>query len=113
MASVKNWLIVSCSVLCALMAGCGGSPARPENHSVAQPASGTTSEADTLSNIVQLTRGFDRAGEAYFSPDMKWIVFEAVPKGQEHYQMYLARLRYSSGWISGADDPIPISPEPS
>lgn len=74
---------------------------------------GTTSEADTLSDIVQLTRGFDRAGEAYFSPDLKWIIFEAVPHGQEHYQMYLAHLQYKDGWISGADEPIRISPEPS
>lgn len=113
MPSMKNRLIISCSILCALMTGCGGSSAGPANHAAASNASGTTSEADALSNIIQLTRGFDRAGEAYFSPDMKWIVFEAVPKGQEHYQMYLARLRYSNGWISAADDPIRISPEPS
>ena len=76
-------------------------------------ASGTTSEADTLSDIVQLTRGFERAGEAYFSPEMKWIIFEAVPHGRQHYQMYLARLRYKDGQISGADEPIGISPESS
>src|SRR5215831_8988938 len=79
--------------------------------SEAQPASG--SESDTLSEVVQLTRGFDRAGEAYFSPDMKWIVFEAVPKGQQHYQMYLARLTYAGEKITGAAEPIRISPEPS
>src|ERR1700734_723032 len=50
---------------------------------------GTQSENDTLSQIVQLTEGFDRAGEAYFSPDMKWIVFQAAPRGEQHYQMYL------------------------
>lgn len=70
-------------------------------------------EAQTLSNLVQLTHGFDRAGEAYFSPDMQWIIFEAVPHGQEHYQMYMARLQYKDGWISGADEPVRISPEPS
>jgi len=79
---------------------------------VAAPA-GTTSEADTLSDIIQLTRGFDRAGEAYFSPDVQWIVFEAVPHGQQHYQMYLAHLQYRNGDISGADEPIRISPQPS
>ena len=73
----------------------------------------TTSEADTLSDIVQLTRGFDRAGEAYFSTDLQWIIFEAVPHGQQHYQMYLAHLNYQNGGICGADDPIRISPEPS
>ena len=76
-------------------------------------AEATSGEADTLSDIVQLTRGFERAGEAYFSPDMKWIIFEAVPQRQIHYQMYLARLRYANGAISGAEEPIRISPEPS
>jgi Tol biopolymer transport system component len=73
----------------------------------------TTSEADTLPDIVQLTHGFERAGEAYFSPDLQWIIFEAVPPGQQHYQMYLAHLKYQAGQISGAEDPIHISPEPS
>jgi Tol biopolymer transport system component len=71
------------------------------------------SEADTLSDIIQLTRNFDRAGEAYFSPDMQWIVFEAVPHGRQHYQMYLARLTHTGERISGAQDPIRISPDPS
>ncbi len=61
-------------------------PAQPtkavSNASETQPIEpptppGTTNEKDTLSQIVQLTEGFDRAGEAYFSPDMKWIVFQA------------------------------------
>src|SRR5688572_12800660 len=34
-----------------------------------------------LTDIRQLTAGFDRAGEAYFSPDMQWIIFQAMPKG--------------------------------
>lgn len=32
--------------------------------------------------------GFDKAGEAYFSPDGGTILFQAVPSGQEHYQIY-------------------------
>jgi Tol biopolymer transport system component len=73
----------------------------------------TGSEADTLSDVVQLTHGFDRAGEAYFSPDMQWIIFEATPHGQDHYQMYVAHLQYKDGSICGAEEPIRISPEPS
>lgn len=48
-----------------------------------------------LSNITQLTfpeMGFERAGEAYFSPDETKIIFQAVPKGQQHYQMYVMDL---------------------
>ena len=46
----------------------------------------------TLSDVVQLTTGFDRAGEAYFSPDMSHIIFQATPKGEKHYAMYVAKL---------------------
>ncbi len=48
-----------------------------------------------LHHIQQLTcpsMGFERAGEAYFSPDGQTIVFQAVPKGQEHYQIYTMDL---------------------
>ena len=40
---------------------------------------------------------FAKAGEAYFSPGMKHVIFQAVPAdgsggGEEHYQMYVAEL---------------------
>jgi len=93
---------------------CPGQTAPPVPAPASAPAeSRTTGEADTLSDVIQLTRGFDRAGEAYFSPDMKWIIFEAVPHGQQHYQMYLARLSYKGGDVSGAEAPVRISPDPS
>ena len=74
---------------------------------------GTTSENDTLSQIVQLTEGFDRAGEAYFSPDMKWIVFQAAPRGEQHYQMFLAPLIWEGQTLAGGGKPIRISPPDS
>ncbi|MCE5294819.1 MAG: hypothetical protein LLF94_09450 [Chlamydiales bacterium] len=48
-------------------------------------------EQTMLTNIRQITftdMGFDKAGEAYFSPDDKTIIFQAVPTGCEHYQIY-------------------------
>ena len=48
-----------------------------------------------LSNITQLTfssMGFEKAGEAYFSPDEKMIIFQAIPKGESQYQMYVMNL---------------------
>lgn len=48
-------------------------------------------ESLALQNIQQVTfpsMGFEKAGEAYFSPDGKTILFQAVPTGQEHYQIY-------------------------
>lgn len=52
-------------------------------------------EEPYLSNIRQLTHpdmGFEKAGEAYFSPDERSIIFQAVPEGKNHYQMYVMDL---------------------
>jgi Tol biopolymer transport system component len=57
-----------------------------------------SSEEPCLKNIRQLTfseMGFEKAGEAYFSPDGKSILFQAVPKGQKNYQIY--RMELSEG----------------
>lgn len=51
-------------------------------------------ESDSIADTIQLTRGFERAGEAYFSRDMSWIIFQAVPKGEKQYQMFVAPLMY-------------------
>lgn len=54
------------------------------------------SEENTLRNIKQLTTpdmGFEKAGEAYFSPDNKKISFQAVPKGESNYQIYTMDLK--------------------
>ncbi len=45
-------------------------------------------ESKHLSNIKQLTSDFVKAGEGYFSPDGKTIVYQAVPKGYPFYQIY-------------------------
>ncbi|MBS0628228.1 MAG: PD40 domain-containing protein [Verrucomicrobia bacterium] len=48
-----------------------------------------------LQNIQQLTfsqMGFEKAGEAYFSPDSRMIIFQAVPKGEKNYQIYTLKI---------------------
>jgi Tol biopolymer transport system component len=70
----------------------------------------TTSESDSLYDVVQLTSTFDRAGEAYFSKDMNWIVFQAVLPGEQHYQMFIAQLKWDDNGIAGLATPIRISP---
>jgi TolB protein len=53
-------------------------------------------EAYSLKNIEQITfssMGFEKAGEAYFSPDGKMIAFQAVPKGKKEYQIYVMNLK--------------------
>ena len=48
-----------------------------------------------LANVTQLTdtsMGLGKAGEAYFSPDGKSIIFQATPAGQTEYQIYTMDL---------------------
>jgi Tol biopolymer transport system component len=51
-------------------------------------------EAIHLKNIRQLTKDFVRAGEGYFSPDMKQIIFQAEEKdtGNPFYQIFVMDL---------------------
>lgn len=56
-----------------------------------EPAS---QEGKYLKNIRQVTHGFVRAGEGYFSPDMKKIIFQAEERGVNNpfYQIYTLDL---------------------
>ncbi|MEK7730786.1 MAG: hypothetical protein AAB363_02905, partial [Planctomycetota bacterium] len=52
-------------------------------------------ESQYLENVTQLTdtsMGLGKAGEAYFSPDGKSIIFQATPAGQSEYQIYTLDL---------------------
>ncbi|MCG8405215.1 MAG: hypothetical protein MI923_08470 [Phycisphaerales bacterium] len=52
-------------------------------------------EAKFLTRVRQLTsqdQGLVKAGEAYFSPDMRRIIFQAYPKGEHEYQMFTLEL---------------------
>jgi len=50
-------------------------------------------EAVHLKNIRQVTTGFVRAGEGYFSPDSSHIIFQAEEKGDNpFYQMFVQNL---------------------
>ena len=49
-------------------------------------------ESRHLRNIRQVTFGLPRAGEGYFSPDGKWIVYQAYPIGYPFYQIYTQKL---------------------
>lgn len=45
-------------------------------------------EARFLSNVRQVTNGFEKAGEGYFSPDGKTIIYQAVTREYPFYQIY-------------------------
>src|SRR5207245_3889421 len=51
-------------------------------------------EGRHLSNVRQVTRDFVRAGEGYFSPDGKTIIFQAEEKdsGNPFYQIFTTDL---------------------
>ena len=77
------------------------------------PDDGPAGTEDALADVLQLTSGFAKAGEAYFSSDTNWIIFQATPKGQEHYQMYVAPLKKQGSDITGLGRPVQISPDGS
>jgi hypothetical protein len=56
----------------------------------AQPASdtGVSIETTYLKNIRQVTSGFVKAGEGYFSPDATQIIYQAITKDYPFYQIY-------------------------
>ena len=74
-----------------------------------------------LTDYVQLTfaDSFHKAGEAYFSPNGEWIIFQAVAKPaegespDEHYAMYVAKLQTHDGAVKGLEEPILVSPSGS
>jgi Tol biopolymer transport system component len=49
-------------------------------------------EGKYLSNLRQVTSGFVKAGEGYFSPDGNTIIYQAVPLEYPFYQIYKQKL---------------------
>src|SRR5579862_1999654 len=56
------------------------------------PPKTTNTEAKHLAGVRQVTHGLPRAGEGYFSPDGKSIVYQAYPIGYPFYQIYVQSL---------------------
>ncbi|MCA9122682.1 MAG: PD40 domain-containing protein [Planctomycetaceae bacterium] len=49
-------------------------------------------EGEFLSNIRQITSGFEKAGEGYFSPDGAQIIYQAIRTEYPFYQIYTQPL---------------------
>ena len=49
-------------------------------------------EGTYLSNLRQVTTGFEKAGEGYFSPDGKTIIYQAIRSEYPFYQIYTQPL---------------------
>lgn len=107
------------SYACAVLIGLVSSLARGQEVETGRsPSAWARAEAASLTDHVQLTfpERFARAGEAYFSPDARWIIFQAIPAAREGeeasavYAMYVARLvREESGAVRGIEEPILVS----
>ncbi|MBS0208413.1 MAG: PD40 domain-containing protein [Planctomycetes bacterium] len=64
----------------------------PGAGSAAAEPSLSTLESRLLKNLRQVTSGTRRAGEGYFSPDIKSIIFQAVPLDYPFYQIFTQPL---------------------
>jgi Tol biopolymer transport system component len=53
---------------------------------------GESIEGRCLKNVRQVTSGFVKAGEGYFSPNGKTIVYQAIPREYPFYQIYTQSL---------------------
>lgn len=77
-------------ILCALALSAHAADPPPARPTPAEPSSPV--EQPFLSNPRQVTSGFVRAGEGYFSPDGTQIVYQAVPRDYPFYQIYTQAL---------------------
>ena len=68
----------------------GAPPAAPPV--AAKDDSVAVNEARHLKNIRQVTSGFAKAGEGYFSPDGKSIIYQAATTPEGEYQIYTLDL---------------------
>lgn len=91
----KALLIAPLLVSSILASANGAGPVEPLT------ADEAASEAKRLTNLRQITKGFPRAGEGYFSPDGTQIVFQAFPIGYPFYQIYVQSI--------GGNDPRLLS----
>ena len=84
----------------------------------AQESDWLAAETGLLENHVQLTSSdfFRKAGECYFSPDGRQIIFQAVEKKanpdeeERFYQMYVADLIFEEGRVTGSENIKRLSP---
>ncbi len=77
-----NWSLAGATLVATLWLGSTPLPGHAED----------SIEPQFLSNIRQVTTGFEKAGEGYFSPDAQTIVFQAIRPEYPFYQIYTQPL---------------------
>ena len=78
---------MSAVLILATILAVGAEPSKP------QTADEARREARHLKNIRQVTSDFGRAGEGYFRPDGKAIIFQAATTADGDYQIYTLDLK--------------------
>ncbi|GAC1463843.1 MAG: hypothetical protein NVSMB9_01770 [Isosphaeraceae bacterium] len=78
-----------CLLTLATLLAAASEPPRSDS---ARTDASVRQEARHLRNIRQITFGFARAGEGYFRPDNKAIIFQASKNADEGYQIYTMEL---------------------
>jgi TolB protein len=79
-------------LLTLLIVVAAGEEPPPPKTAPPAPADWVAKEARFLKNIRQVTSGFSKAGEGYFRPDGKAVIFQAARPGQDDYQIYTLDL---------------------
>lgn len=79
---MRSTIIVTLLSIAALVAG----------HSAAADPEPSELESKYLTNLRQVTDGFVKAGEGYFSPDGKTIIYQAIRQEYPFYQIYTQPL---------------------
>lgn len=108
--------LTSCATV-ALFAGATLAQPQPAAPAIPEP-DWHVAEAPLLAHHIQLTSRdeFVKAGEAYFSPDGEWIIFQAiaVPKAGEEpepfYSMYVGKIETRDGHAAGLSGIRRVSP---
>ena len=88
---IRRWCTVV--ILVSWMSAVSGYAASQPDRARLEPVG---DESRYLSNITQLTTqkmGLFNAGEAYFSPNSRTIIFHATPAGASEYQIYTLDLK--------------------
>jgi len=119
-AKKRLWSLLTST--CLILSLIGMTTSSFGQHDESHPTTNATdwheSENGVLQNYAQLTSEeyYVKAGEAYFDPDMGWIIYQAVPipaegeEPDEHYSMYVAELVYDEAdRITGTKKPMLIS----
>jgi len=96
-----------CAAICALLLSMAHYALANDATSAGSDTAKDSIESKYLKNIQQITFDFAKAGEGYFSPDGRSIIFQAVPREYMFYQIYTMKLPGAGGQQPAASSQQP------